>query len=79
MRQHIPKKHCNFDEPIVNKTKMDSTTDRIYGALTVHPMVPESYKVGTGKNPADLLPKHGMKTINAEKEVSDNEFEYFTV
>jgi hypothetical protein len=19
MRQHIPKKHCNFDEPIINK------------------------------------------------------------
>jgi len=74
MRQHIPKKHCNFDEPIINKTKMDSTMDRIYGAMTVHPMVPESSKMGTGKNPANDLPKFGKKTLDAEKEVSTIEY-----
>ena len=70
MRQHIPKKHCNFDEPIINTQKMDSTTDRIYGQLNPQKMVAESSNYGTGKNPADLLPKTGIKTQIQEKEVS---------
>ena len=70
MRQHIPKKHCNFDEPIVNKTKMDSTTDRIYGQLNTVKMEAESSKWGTGKNPASELPTHGTKTLIQEKDVS---------
>ena len=74
MRQHIPKKHCNFDEPIINKTKMDSTTDRIYGQLNPIKMVAESSHYGTGKNPANDLPTMGNKTKIQEKEVSFIQF-----
>jgi hypothetical protein len=29
--EHIPKKACNFEEPIIHDKKFDNTTDRIHG------------------------------------------------
>ena len=31
VREHIPKRHLNFEEPIKTDKKFDNTTDRIYG------------------------------------------------
>ena len=70
MKTHIPKRHCNFEEPIKGATEFDNTYDRINGNRQDQPMVPESMSVGTGKNPADALPRFGKKTMAAEQEVS---------
>jgi hypothetical protein len=64
VREHIPKRLGNFEEPIKNTTAMDNTTLRIYGELKDIPMSTEGSLIGTGKNPADSLPRHGRKTMN---------------
>ena len=70
MRKHIPKRHLDWDNPVVNTQKMDSTTDRIYGVLDPQPMISESYAIGKGTNPADNLAKFGKKTLAMEQAVS---------
>lgn len=71
MRQHIPKRHLDWDNPVVNTQKMDSTVDRIYGALNPQPMISESYAIGKGTNPADNMAKFGKKTLAMEQAVSE--------
>ena len=41
-KEHIPKKHLNFEEPIVNNKVFDNTADRIYGEKKVHAMITET-------------------------------------
>jgi len=31
VREHIPKRHLNFEEPIITTKKFDNTHNRIYG------------------------------------------------
>ena len=71
MRRHIPKRHLDWDNPVVNTQKMDSTVDRIYGALNPQPMISESYAIGKGTNPADNMAKFGKKTLAMEQAVSE--------
>ena len=69
VREHIPKRSCNFEVPIVSNKPLDSTMDRIYGEKKPVPFVSESSHVGAGYNPADALPKFGKKTMAAEQEI----------
>ena len=69
MREHIPKKHLNFEEPIKTDKKFDNTHDRIYGQRKDELMYTENFYYGKSENPADKLPRVGRKTQNLEKEI----------
>ncbi|CDW88912.1 UNKNOWN [Stylonychia lemnae] len=71
IREHIPKRHLNFEEPIITEKKFDITHDRIYGERKDQLMYTENFYYGKSKNPADNLPRVGRKTINQEKEMMD--------
>jgi hypothetical protein len=70
MREHIPKKHLNFDEPIKTNKVFDDSFKRIYGERKPMPVSTETSLIGTNKNPAEALPKVGKKFISREEEVS---------
>lgn len=70
MKEHIPKKHLNFDEPIKTDKVFDNTYDRIYGQRQFVPLSSETSQIGKSFNPADNLTKVGRKTLNSEAEVS---------
>mgnify|MGYP001091604644 CR=1 FL=1 len=72
MKEHIPKKHLNFEEPIKTDKVFDNTFNRIYGERKPEPVFTETSLIGTGYNPADNLPKIGRKTLAQEREVSFN-------
>jgi hypothetical protein len=69
VREHIPKKHLNFEEPIKTEKKFDNTHDRIHGIRLDQPMYSENYHYGKGVNPADALPKVGLKNKRLEREM----------
>ena len=69
VREHIPKKHLNFEEPIRAPKKFDDTHDRILGEKKVEIMSAESFHYGTGVNKADALPKVGLKNKRMEQEM----------
>jgi len=62
VREHIPKKMGNFEEPISTDKKFDNTHDRINGVRRDELFVTENRLYGTAKNPADNLPKIGRRT-----------------
>ena len=69
VREHIPKKHLNFEEPIKTEKKFDNTHDRIHGVRMDQPMYSENYYYGKSVNPADALPKVGLKNKRLEQEM----------
>jgi hypothetical protein len=70
VKEHIPKKHLDFENPIKTDKKFDNTHDRIHGVRKDEIMDTENYQYGTSSNPADALPKYGKRTHNMEKEVT---------
>ncbi len=69
MKEHIPKKHLQFEEPITNNKKFDNTHDRIYGERRDELMFTENYYYGKSKNAADEQPKVGRRTADLESQV----------
>ena len=69
-KTHIPKRHLDFENPIIAPGGGDNTADRIYGERNPQPMITETQTLGTGTNPADALPKLGAKTLASEAAVS---------
>ena len=69
VREHIPKKHLQFEEPIKNDKKFDNTHDRIHGVRMDQPMYSENYHYGRSVNPADALAKVGLKNKRLEQEM----------
>lgn len=53
MKDHIPKKHLDFENPIVTDKKFDNTHDRIHGERRDELMYSENYFYGKAKNAAD--------------------------
>ena len=70
MREHIPKRHLDFENAIKSEKVFDNTQNRIYGEKNPQPFISESYHIGKSFNPADNLAKVGRKTLNQEREVS---------
>ena len=66
VREHIPKRHLNFEEPIITDKKFDVTHDRIYGERKDQLMYTENFYYGKSKNPADALPKVGQLSKRKE-------------
>ena len=69
IREHIPKRHCNFEQPIINNKAFDNTSKRIYGELHEVKMETAASKIGSGFNAADALPKFGKKNMIQEQEI----------
>ncbi len=69
VREHIPKKHLQFEEPIHVTKKFDTTHDRIHGYRTDEPLYSQNYHYGRGHNKADELPKVGLKSKRLEEEM----------
>lgn len=69
MREHIPKKHLQFEEPIKTDKVFDNTHDRIYAEKKDELMYSENYHYGRGVNPADALPRTGLKQKRMEQEM----------
>lgn len=68
-REHIPKRHLDFENPITGKV-FDVTSDRITGESRPEIMATFNQEYGTGKNKADNFPKMGRKTANIEQEIA---------
>ncbi len=69
IREHIPKRCGNLEEPIYNDKKFDNTLDRIHGVRRDEIMQSENYMYGRSKNPADELPQVGKRTMLMEREI----------
>ena len=69
VKEHVPKRHLNFEEPIKNDKKFDNTHDRIYGEKKAELMYSENHFYGRGANPADKLAKNGLKQRRLEQEM----------
>ena len=69
VREHIPKKHLNFEEPIKTDKEFDKTHDRIHGERKDELMHTENFFYGKSKNPADELPRVGKKNQKLEQEM----------
>jgi hypothetical protein len=62
MREHIPKRHLDFDNANITDKVFDNTNARIYGGKWNTNMYPTSSDWGTGRNPANEIPRVGLKT-----------------
>lgn len=69
-REHIPKRHLDFENAIQTDKVFDDTNARIYGHKITTNMVPTSNDWGTGRNPADQIPRAGRKAEALEKEIA---------
>lgn len=70
-KQHIPKKHLDFEDQTVRGVNGDSTHERIHGAAVDAVMKSENNGYGRGVNKADSLPKKGKKTMTMEQEIQE--------
>jgi len=69
MREHIPKRHLNFEEPINTDKKFDDTVLRIYGEPKPEIMNTWNQDYGRAKNAADKIARIGKKTQKMEREI----------
>ena len=69
VKEHIPKRHLNFEEPILTDKVFDDTTNRINGQRSQQRMQTENYLYGKSHNPADDLQKVGKKTKIREAQI----------
>ena len=60
----------DFENAIQTDKVFDNTNARIYGHKITTNMVPTSNDWGTGRNPADQIPRVGRKTEALEKEIA---------
>lgn len=70
MREHIPKRHLDFDNPIRTNKVFDNTNARIYGGKVNTSMQPTSSDWGTGRNPASEIPRVGLRTQAFEQMIA---------
>ena len=69
-REHIPKKHLDFENPINTEKVFDNTSNRVYGESRPETMTTNNLEYGTGKNSADGIAMIGRKTKNIEREIA---------
>lgn len=67
-REHIPKKHLDFENPIQGK-QFDNTMSRIYGESRPEVMTTNNTQYGTGTNPAAGIARVGRKQQIIEREI----------
>lgn len=69
MKEHIPKRHLDFENAIQTNKQFDNTTNRIYGEIVNSATNPSSGAWGTGHNPANNIQRVGRKTQMLEQEI----------
>ena len=69
-REHIPKKHLDFENPISTDKVFDNTANRVYGESRPEIMTTNNLEYGTGKNSAAGIATIGRKTKNIEMEIA---------
>ena len=67
-REHIPKKHLDFENPIRGKA-VERTSDRIYGESRPELMNTNNTEYGTGKNSTAGMTRIGRKNAMQEREI----------
>lgn len=70
-KQHVPKKHLDFNTPINNIFPNDVTHERIHGEKVQADFHSETWGIGKGKNKADTLPVRGKRTAELEREIQN--------
>lgn len=70
IKEHIPKKHLDFENPIVHNKPCEDSKSRIFGELSTNDFSTETKAIGTSYNPADNLPRLGKKRMQCEQDVS---------
>jgi hypothetical protein len=68
MREHIPKKHLDFENPITGKA-FDNTVSRVYGEDLQQIYATNNTSYGVDKNAADGIARVGRKTSNFEAQI----------
>jgi len=68
-KEHIPKKHLDFENPINSGKVFDNTSNRIYGESRPEVMNTNNQEYGVAKNKADSIANIGRKTHLLEKDI----------
>ena len=63
MREHIPKKHLDFENPIKTDKRFDNTVQRIYGLEDQQKYETYNYSYGTNRKSTSDIPRLGRKAI----------------
>jgi len=69
-KEHIPKRHLDFENPITWGKAFDNTYNRINGEPKPEIMTTNNHTYGTGKNKAESFPTMGKKTKIVEQEIA---------
>lgn len=69
MREHIPKKHLDFENPINTDKRFDNTVSRVYGEDLQQIYGTNNTSYGVDKNAADGIARIGRKTSNFENQI----------
>ena len=71
-REHIPKKHLDFENPIVATKNFDNTANRIYGESRPEIMTTNNTEYGTGKSSTAGIARIGRKNDMLEREIANS-------
>jgi hypothetical protein len=71
MREHIPKKHLDFENPINSGKRFDNTVSRVYGEDMQQIYGTHNTSYGVDKNAADGIARVGRKTSNFEAQIRE--------
>jgi len=69
-KEHIPKRHLDFENPINTDKVFDNTANRIYGESRPEIMTTNNTEYGTAKNSTDGIARMGRKTDIMEREIA---------
>jgi hypothetical protein len=70
-KEHIPKKHHDFDNPIHTDKVFDNTANRIYGESRPEIMTTNNTEYGTAKHSTAGITRIGRKTDMMEREIAN--------
>jgi len=70
VKEHIPKKSADLENPIVHSKAFDNTHDRIHGERKPETFDTINQFYGASKNPVDDMPKVGQREMHKEAEVT---------
>ena len=70
-KEHIPKKHHDFDNPIHSTKVFDNTANRIYGESKPEIMTTNNTEYGTAKHSTAGITRIGRKTDMMEREIAN--------
>ena len=70
-KEHIPKRHHDFENPIHTDKVFDNTANRIYGESKPEIMTTNNTEYGTGKHSTAGIARAGKKNQMVEREIAN--------